>query len=113
MAIYYVPFGLIVLTVLVFVFWYRNYRAYVEYLKVHHSAELERLIRKDVLVDRVGPWTRWPAGSAGPLLSLWTSRETYGDSRVKDYKTRSWRYSVLLVGLVLGALSLSILLSPR
>ncbi len=113
MAIYYVPFGLIVLTVLVFALWYRNYRAYVEYLKAHHPAEPSRLIRKDALVDQVGPWTRWPVGSAGPLLSLWASQETYGDRRVKDYKRRSWRYSVLLVGLFLGALGLSFLLTPR
>ena len=113
MAIDSRPVCLMVLTVPVFVLWHRNYRAYVEYLKTHHPAELDRLIRKDVFVDQLGPWIRWPVGLAWLMLSLWHSQETLGDSRVKGYKKRSGRYSVLRVGLFLGMLGPSILSSPR
>jgi hypothetical protein len=108
-VVLYGEITLMVLTVVSFVWWYRNHREYQEYLRRHHPVEHERLTRQDRVIDAFGNWIRWPIGSAWLLFSIFNMRDTYGDNNVRRFKQRAAVYFLLFVGLFAAAFVIALL----
>jgi len=94
-----------------FVLWHGNHRRYQDYLRHHHPAVHERLVKQDRLIESFGEWIRWPVGSAWLLLSIFKTSEIYGDTNVGRYKQRAVVYFVLFLGAFAVTLGTSVLTS--
>jgi hypothetical protein len=103
-VVLYVDLGLLFLTVVALLLWYKTHRHYHEYLRRHWPGERERLVKRDSVADAFGEWIRWPVGSAWLFFSIFNLGETYGDNTIRRYKQRAMIYFTLFVGLFVAAL---------
>ena len=82
------------------------YNCYQRHLKEKHPEEYKKLVNKDKIVETVGAWTRWPIGSAGPILAIFKTSEFYGDKDLFNYQRKALNW--LLIFLAAFILSLLI-----
>lgn len=78
------------------------YRKYYSYMKKNHHSDWRCMMSKDLIVENVGDWTRWPLGSWYLFVSILKTNEPYDDVFTKRYK----RFSVLFLFLSLVSILL-------
>jgi len=78
-------------------FWI-NYEMYTSYLRKAHAKIWEELYSRDPFLPKAGPELRWLGEPAAPLASIFKIRETYGDSKIAQYKKRAQLLSYGLLG---------------
>ncbi len=67
----------------------RFYNSYQEHLKKYHPDEYKELVYKDSIVRELGEWTRWPVGSAGPIIAIFNVKQFFGDRALQHYQKRA------------------------